>query len=228
MPTRRPRPTAGRSRRSTGSSCARHSARMLKPWRARPDGSIVPRRGLLLALVALSALLALPAFAGAQDWGSGLFDETEPDATVTKVKVNAHKGLAKVYFVGSDPVDAPEDLSYDCEVDGGDHGGSSDDGSDDDESRTRPPARARRRPSVAYSSPPEAKSSGVTSSRKSLNFSTTSSVSSTSCSNSIEDSSITSSAAKIGAEVRTASARASEGRESISISEPLTEIVIDA
>ncbi|HYU60871.1 MAG TPA: hypothetical protein VEK39_08925 [Solirubrobacterales bacterium] len=94
----------------------------------------MPRRGLLLALVALSALLALPAFAGAQDWGSGLFDETEPDATVTKVKVNAHKGLAKVYFVGSDPVDAPEDLSYDCEVDGGDHGGSSDDGSDDDES----------------------------------------------------------------------------------------------
>ena len=56
-----------------------------------------------------------------------------------------------------------------------------------------------------------------------MNLSTTSSVSSTSCSNSIADSSITSSAAKIGAETRTASARASEGRESISSSEPLTE-----
>ena len=39
----------------------------------------------------------------------------------------------------------------------------------------------------------------MTFSRNSLNFSTTSSVSSTSCSNSIADSSITSSAAKIGA-----------------------------
>ena len=35
-------------------------------------------------------------------------------------------------------------------------------------------------------------------------------------------------AAKIGAWQRTASAIASEGRESISISAPLTEIVIDA
>ena len=61
-----------------------------------------------------------------------------------------------------------------------------------------------------------------------MNLSTTSSVSSTSCSNSIADSSITSSAAKIGAETRTARARASEGRESISISEPLTETVIEA
>ena len=43
------------------------------------------------------------------------------------------------------------------------------------------------------------KSSGVTWSRKSLNLSTTSSVSSTSCSNSIADSAMTSSAAKIGA-----------------------------
>ncbi len=42
------------------------------------------------------------------------------------------------------------------------------------------------------------------------------------------DSSITSSAAKIGAEVRTAKARASEGRESISTSEPFIEIVIEA
>ena len=65
------------------------------------------------------------------------------------------------------------------------------------------------------------KSSGVTFSRKSLNFSTTSSVSSTSCSNSIADSAITSSAAKIGASARTASARASLGRESISTSRPL-------
>ena len=68
----------------------------------------------------------------------------------------------------------------------------------------------------------------MTSSRNSLNLSTTSSVSSTSCSNSIADSSITSSSAKIGAETRTARARASEGRESISISEPLTETVIEA
>ena len=42
---------------------------------------------------------------------------------------------------------------------------------------------------------PAAKSSGDTWSRKSLNFSTTSSVSSTSCSNSIADSEMTSSAA---------------------------------
>jgi hypothetical protein len=54
-----------------------------------------------------------------------------------------------------------------------------------------------------------------------LNFSTTSSVSSTSCSNSIADSEMTSSAAKIGALVRTASASASEGRESISTSRQL-------
>ncbi len=64
-----------------------------------------------------------------------------------------------------------------------------------------------------------AKSSGVTSSRKFLNFSTTSSVSSTSCSNSMDDSSMTSSAAKIGAWQRTARAIASDGRESISISD---------
>ena len=65
-----------------------------------------------------------------------------------------------------------------------------------------------------------AKSSGVTWSRNSLNFSTTSSVSSTSCSNSIAESAITSSAAKIGAPTRTASAIASLGRESISSSRP--------
>ena len=59
-------------------------------------------------------------------------------------------------------------------------------------------------------------------------MSTTSSVSSTSCSNSIADSAITSSAAKIGAPERTASASASLGRESISISRPLTDSVIDA
>jgi hypothetical protein len=65
-------------------------------------------------------------------------------------------------------------------------------------------------------------------SRKSLNFSTTSSVSSTSCSNSIADSEITSSAAKIGAPVRTARASASEGRESIGISRPLSWRVTSA
>ena len=53
-------------------------------------------------------------------------------------------------------------------------------------------------------------------------------LSSTSCSNSIADSAITSSAAKIGALVRTASASASEGRESISTSRPFTWSVIDA
>src|SRR6185437_12772389 len=84
-----------------------------------------------------------------------------------------------------------------------------------------------RRFAAAYP-PPPAKSSGVTLSRKSLNFSTTSSVSSTSCSNSIADSSITDSAAKIGALVRTARANASDGRESISISRPLSCSVIDA
>ncbi len=77
-----------------------------------------------------------------------------------------------------------------------------------------------------YSS--EAKSSGVTWSRKSLNFSTTSSVSSTSCSNSMADSVMTSSAAKIGAPERTASASASDGRESISRSRPLARRLIDA
>ena len=80
---------------------------------------------------------------------------------------------------------------------------------------------------LAQSSPP-AKSSGVTRSKNSLNLSTTSSVSSTSCSNSIADSAITSSAAKIGAPERTARARASEGRESISTSRPFTDSVIDA
>ena len=58
--------------------------------------------------------------------------------------------------------------------------------------------------------------------------STTSSVSSTSCSNSIADSAMTSSAAKIGAPERTASASASLGRESISSSRPLTASVIEA
>jgi hypothetical protein len=76
-----------------------------------------------LIVLALCALLALPALA----LGSDLFDETEPDATVTHVKVNDHKGVAKVFFEGSDPVDAPEDLSYDCELDGGDEGNADDD-----------------------------------------------------------------------------------------------------
>ena len=58
--------------------------------------------------------------------------------------------------------------------------------------------------------------------------STTSSVSSTSCSNSIADSAMTSSAAKIGAPERTAMASASDGRESISTSRPPTFSVIAA
>ena len=61
-----------------------------------------------------------------------------------------------------------------------------------------------------------------------MNLSTTSSVSSTSCSNSIADSAITSSAAKIGAPERTARASASDGRESMSTSRPFTDSVIDA
>ena len=81
---------------------------------------------------------------------------------------------------------------------------------------------------AAPTSRPPAKSSGVTFSRNSLNFSTTSSVSSTSCSNSIADSAMTSSAAKIGAPARTASASASLGRESISTSRPLSWRVIEA
>ena len=98
-------------------------------------------------------------------------------------------------------------------------------------SRRRPAlglgAALRALPALADPRPP-AKSSGVTLSRKSLNFSTTSSVSSTSCSNSIADSEITSSAAKIGAPVRTASASASEGRESIGISRPFSWRVTSA
>ena len=86
-------------------------------------------------------------------------------------------------------------------------------------------ALARRRRALLAS---PAKSSGVTWSRNSLNLSTTSSVSSTSCSNSIADSAMTSSAAKIGAPERTASASASLGRESISTSRPFTASVIDA
>ena len=61
-----------------------------------------------------------------------------------------------------------------------------------------------------------------------MNFSTTSSDSSTSCSNSIADSAMTSSAAKIGAPERTARAIASLGRESISSSRPFTDRVIEA
>ena len=65
--------------------------------------------------------------------------------------------------------------------------------------------------------------SGVTSSRKLRNFATSSSSRSwsiSSPSNSIADSSMTRSAAKIGASARIASAIASDGRESISISPP--------
>ena len=98
--------------------------------------------------------------------------------------------------------------------------------------RTQPQAceagQPRRTPARLASCSPPAKSSGVTRSKNSLNLSTTSSVSSTSCSNSIADSAITSSAAKIGAPERTASASASLGRESISTSRPFTDSVIDA
>ena len=57
------------------------------------------------------------------------------------------------------------------------------------------------------------KSSGETSSRKSLNSSTTCSLSSMFWSNSIEDSSMTSSATKIGASTRTARAKAETYRQ---------------
>ena len=61
-----------------------------------------------------------------------------------------------------------------------------------------------------------------------MNSSTISSSLTSSPSNSIADSSITSSAAKIGASARTATAIASEERESISISEPFCLTVIEA
>ena len=61
-----------------------------------------------------------------------------------------------------------------------------------------------------------------------MNFSTTSSDSSMSCSNSIADSEMTSSAAYMGAPERTARAIASLGRESISSSRPATLSVIEA
>ena len=92
--------------------------------------------------------------------------------------------------------------------------------------RSHPAAVPDRATDCRYWSP--LKSSGVTWSRNSLNLSTTSSVSSTSCSNSIADSAITSSAAKIGAPERTASASASDGRESMSTSRPFTLSVIEA
>src|SRR5215203_6053884 len=78
---------------------------------------------------------------------------------------------------------------------------------------------------LRYEEPP-AKSSGETLSRNSLNLSTTSSWSSTSCS--IADSAMTSSWAKIGACVRTARASASDGRESISTSRPSIRSWIEA
>jgi len=85
-------------------------------------------------LLALCALVALPTLASGQDLGS-LFDETEPQTAIGKVKASK-KGTVKVYFSGSDPVDAPEDLSYDCELDGGDQGADGedeDDGFDDED-----------------------------------------------------------------------------------------------
>src|SRR5438093_86584 len=60
----------------------------------------------------------------------------------------------------------------------------------------------------------------LTRARDRLNWEAISSSFSSSAASSIADSSITSAAAKIGASARTASAIASEGRESISISEP--------
>ena len=90
-----------------------------------------------------------------------------------------------------------------------------------------PAPRDRARSRAAGGSARARKSSGLTSSRNLLNSSTSSSWSSGSPPNSIAESSITWSATKIGALVRTASASASDGRESISISEPFTCSVID-
>lgn len=90
------------------------------------------RRTLLLGLLALCALVALPALASGQSL-EDLFDETEPQTVIQKVKASK-KGTVKVYFSGSDPVDAPEDLSYDCAVDPGKGGGGGgDDEGDEDE-----------------------------------------------------------------------------------------------
>jgi hypothetical protein len=79
-----------------------------------------------------------------------------------------------------------------------------------------------------YSSSSTANSSGVTFSRNCRKSLTISSSLTSSPSNSMADSSITRSAAKIGASARTASAMASDGRESISISEPFCWTVIEA
>ena len=91
------------------------------------------RKLLVLALIALGAAFALPAFATAQDVADGLFDETEPQTVIDHVKVSSKKGLAKVYFSATDPVDPAEDLSYDCAVDGGNHAGGNDDADDEDD-----------------------------------------------------------------------------------------------
>jgi hypothetical protein len=81
----------------------------------------------VLALIALGAVFALPAFAAAQDVADGLFDETEPQTVIDHVKVSSKKGLAKVYFSATDPVNAVE--GYDCFLDGGK--GESDDADDE-------------------------------------------------------------------------------------------------
>ncbi|MBA3432910.1 MAG: hypothetical protein H0U08_02330 [Actinobacteria bacterium] len=82
-------------------------------------------RTLVLGLLALCALVALPALASGQSL-EDLFDETEPQTVIDKVKASK-KGTVKVYFHGTDPVDPPEDLTYDCAVDPGKGGGGDED-----------------------------------------------------------------------------------------------------
>ena len=91
------------------------------------------RKLLVLALIAFGAAFALPALATAQDVADDLFDETEPQTVIDHVKVSSKKGLAKVYFSATDPVNAVE--GYDCFLDGGKGGGNddSDDADDEDE-----------------------------------------------------------------------------------------------
>jgi hypothetical protein len=92
----------------------------------------VIRRSLLIALLVLGAALVLPVLAGAQETSSDGTDVTEPDTTIQHVKVTK-KGVARVWFTGTDDVDAVSDLEYDCYLDGGDHAGGSDDSDDEDE-----------------------------------------------------------------------------------------------
>jgi hypothetical protein len=91
-------------------------------------GAAMAPRKLLLTALALSALLALPAIASGE---AGFFDETEPDTTITDVDVNSKRGKAKVRFEATDPVDAPENLGFDCYVDGGESDEEEDEGDEE-------------------------------------------------------------------------------------------------